>query len=410
VRFFDRLRSEFSFFQGNYLILILSWILMDFAGELAGAYYSKFVEKLGATESIIGFIGLSSLLALALVQFPGGYLADRGRKWLVSTMTFGVALSYIFYIVAPSWHFILIGSVIGNLCLIYQPALLAMMSDALPPERRGMGFSIINLIMSVATTPAPAVALLLVTYYGFMPGMRIAYILVTSGFIVAALVRLLLKESIKNAQKIKPSEFISSYPKALKEGIAVWKLVPRSMFFLFLSSLLVRFSFALVQLYFIQYALKVLQIGDEAWGLALTLLFLTMIVASFPCGKILDKIGRKVPLLISIIIVIPAVLLFLYGGIIGVFIAMPLTGLSQLLSMSAYMSLQADLVPKEQRGKVIGSSNFFNYIFMAFGSLAGGVIYERISPQLPFLIMIALAIPSLCLTLYLVEESGKREE
>jgi len=383
---------------------------MDFAGELAGAYYSKFVEKLGATESIIGFIGLSSLLALAFVQFPGGYLADRGRKWLVSTMTFGVALSYIFYIVAPTWDFILIGSVIGNLCLIYQPALLAMMSDALSPERRGMGFSIINLIMSVATTPAPGVALLLVTTYGFMPGMRIAYILVTSGFIVAALLRLLLKESIKNAQKIKPSEFISSYPKALKEGIAVWKLVPQSMFFLFLSGLLVRFSFALVQLYFIQYALKVLQIGDEAWGLALTIIFLTMIIASFPCGKLLDKIGRKIPLLISIIIVIPAVLLFLYGGVIGVFIAMPLTGLSQLLGMSGYMSLQADLVPKEQRGKVIGSSNFFNYIFMAFGSLAGGVLYERISPQLPFLVMIALAIPSFCLTLYLVEESVKREE
>jgi len=383
---------------------------MDFAGELAGAYYSDFVKQLGATESIIGFIGLSSLLALALVQFPGGYLADRGRKWLVSTMTFGVGLSFIFYVVAPSWHLILIGSIIGNLCLIYQPALLAMMSDSLPPERRGMGFSIINLIMSVATTPAPAVAVLLKVQYGFMPGMRIAYTIVTFGFIVAGLLRLLLKESIENAQKIKPSEFISSYPKALKEGIAVWRVVPRSMFFLFLSSLLVIFSFALAQLYFMLYALYVLQIGHEAWGFALTVLFLTMIIASFPCGKFIDKIGRKIPLLISTVIVIPAVLLFLYGGVAGVFVAMPMTALSQLLGMAAFMSLQADLVPKEQRGKVIGSSNFFNYIFMGLGSLGGGVLYERLSPQLPFLTMILFAIPSFFLTLFLVEDSGKREE
>jgi len=103
-------------------------------------------------------------------------------------------------------------------------------------------------------------------------------------------------------------------------------------------------------------------------------------------------------------------LFFLYGGVIGVFIAMPLIGLSQLLGMSAYMSLQADLVPKEQRGKVIGSSNFVNYVFMAIGSLAGGILYEKISPQLPFLAMIALATPSLCLTLYLVEDPEKREE
>jgi len=89
---------------------------------------------------------------------------------------------------------------------------------------------------------------------------------------------------------------------------------------------------------------------------------------------------------------------------------MPLTGLSQLLGMSAFMSLQADLVPKEQRGKVIGSSNFFAYIFMAFGSLVGGVLYERFSPQLPFLSMILFAIPSFFLTLFLVKESKKREE
>lgn len=407
---FVRLRQEFSFFRGNYLVLILSWILMDFAGELPGTYYSDFVKQLGATETIIGLIGLSSWLALALVQFPGGYLADKGRRWLVSTMTFGVALSYIFYIIAPSWHLILIGSVIGNLCLIYQPALLAMMSDSLPPERRGMGFSIINLIMSVATTPAPAFAVLLVVYYGFLPGMRVAYIIVTSFFIGAALLRLMLRESIENAQQVKPSDFFSSYPKALKEGIAVWKVVPRSMLFLFLSSLLVRFSFALAQLYFMLYALYVLQIGYEVWGLAQIVLFLTMIIAAFPSGMLLDKIGRKIPLLISTIIVIPAVLFFLYGGVIGVFIAMPLTGLSQLLGMSAFMSLQADLVPKEQRGKVIGSSNFFNYIFMGLGSLAGGVIYERISPQIPFLTMIVLAIPSFFLTLYLVKESEKREK
>jgi len=169
------------------------------------------------------------------------------------------------------------------------------MSDSLPPERRGMGFSIINLIMSVATTPAPAVAILLVVQCGFMLGMRIAYTIVTLGFIVAALLRLMLKESIENAQRIKPSEFLSSYPKALKEGIAVWKAMPRSMFFLFLSSLLLRFSFALAQLYFMLYALYVLQIGDEAWGLTLSILFLTMIIASYPCGKLLDKIGRKNP-------------------------------------------------------------------------------------------------------------------
>ena len=97
------LKREFSFIKGNYAILVTSWILIDFAMELPGTYYSLYVLKLGVTETILSMIGFSSFLALASMQFPSGCLADRfGRKWLVTAMTFGVALSYIFYALVPS--------------------------------------------------------------------------------------------------------------------------------------------------------------------------------------------------------------------------------------------------------------------------------------------------------------------
>ncbi len=36
-------------------------------------------------------------------------MADRyGRRQIIATMTYGMALSYLFYVFAPSWHFILI--------------------------------------------------------------------------------------------------------------------------------------------------------------------------------------------------------------------------------------------------------------------------------------------------------------
>ena len=63
---------------------------------------------------------------------------------------------------------------------------------------------------------------------------------------------------------------------------------------------------------------------------------------------------------------------------------MPLLGLAQLLGFSASQTLFADLVPRAQRGKVMGSRNFFSYIFMALGGIIGGVLYDRVSPQLPF--------------------------
>ena len=226
MRITENLKEQFSFIKGNYLVLIISWVLMDFAGELPGTYYPDYVIQLGGSATIIGLISLVSMLCLASVQFPGGFLADKyGRRWLVSTLTFGVAFSYIFYAIAPTWHFILIGAAIQNLCLVYQPALMATMADSLPPEKRGMGFSILNLIMSVATTPAPIVALLLVSTYGSETGMRIAYTIVTIFFIIAAIVRLKLTESMKETGKVTLKDILHSYPESLRQGLSVWKTV-----------------------------------------------------------------------------------------------------------------------------------------------------------------------------------------
>ena len=410
--FIEGLKKEFSFIHGNYLILILSWILMDFARELAAPYYPEYVRQLGATESIVGAIGFFGFLALALVQFPGGFLADKyGRKWLVSTLTFGVALSYIFFAIAPTWHFIMIGTLVANLCLLYQPALLAMMADSMPPERRGMGYSIINLIMSVTTTPAAAVGLTFVVQYGLVAGLRVGYTIIVVFFLAAATLRLRLKESIKkNTEKMQLSELLNSYPSALKEGIGVWKVVPLSTFFLFITGLLWRFSFALSQFVMLFYALDVLMISEATWGLATIALFSTMLVFAFPVGKLIDKIGRKIPLILAGLVMLPAIYLFIYGDVIRVFISLPLFGIGQLLAMSAYQSLLADLVPREQRGKIIGSSNFFSYIFMAFGSLIGGILYQIVSPQLPFHLMIVSMIPAIFLILFLVHEPERREE
>jgi MFS family permease len=419
----DKLKAEFSFFKGNYLILTISWILMDFAGELPGTYYSDYVIQLGGSPSILGLISFASLLALASVQFPGGFLADKyGRRWLISTLTFGVALSFAFYAAAPSWHFILIGAVLQNICLLYQPALNAMMADSVPPEKRGMGFSVLNLIMSVSTTPAPVVALILVATFGSMLGMRIAYTIVVILYLAAATVRLKLKETMKNVEKASLKDALRSYPRALKDGVNVWKIVPRSMFFLFLSELTMRSSQAMIQTLFLVYAFYVLQIGgtptqgippqeDPAlqlarikWGYVMTALFVCMVISALPAGKLIDKAGRKIPLIISHLTMIPAMLLFIYGSYPTLFIAMPLAGFSMLLGFSSYQSLFADLVPQEHRGKVTGSMNFFTYIAMAIGGASGGLLYERVFPQLPFLLVAVLTIPSIVLILSFVHE------
>jgi DHA1 family multidrug resistance protein-like MFS transporter len=301
------------------------------------------------------------------------------------------------------------------------------MADSLSAEKRGMGFSILNLITSVSTTPGPVIALLLVATYGSIMGMRVAYAVVIILYFAAATVRLKLKESMKNPEKINLSEALRSYPKALKEGINVWKVVPRSTLFLFFSELIVRFSFTMTQVLMLVYAFYVLKIGgapnpllsqeqDPAlqlariqWGYVMIALFICMIILSYPVGKSLDKVGRKIPLIASNLLMIPAVLLFIFGNYPTLFLSMPLVGFSMLLGFSAYQTLFADLVPQAQRGKATGSMNFFSYVFMALGGVIGGLLYDNVSPALPFFLTAALAIPSVVLLFFYVHEPKPEE-
>ena len=406
-------KNEFSFIRGNYAVLVVSWIMVDFASELPATYFGLYVLGLGATETILGVIGLSQFLALASLQFPGGYLADKyGRKWLISTMTFGVALSFVLYAIAPSWPFILIGAVLMSIFnSTYQPALTAMISDSLPAERRGMGFSIVMLIASASTTPSPAVAGLLRANFGLVNGMRMAYGIVVALFLIAAFFRsFFLKETVVHTSKPRLPEIFHSYPTALKESVSVWKKVPRSMLYLFLSFSIALFGFSATNFYTVIYATRVLLIDEVLWAFMVAIVPVTTIILALPVGKAIDKFKRKIPLLASILIFGLAMWIFLHGNVTGVVVSLILLGAGQVMLNASFGALQTDLTPKEQRGKVNGFTNFVNYIIMAVGSLTGGYLYENVSPQTPFMLAVVAVLPSFLLTLTLVKEPERREE
>jgi len=403
----DFLRREFSFITGNYRILVISWIIMDLAMEMPVPNYQYYVQALGGKEFplALGIIGMANFLALAAVAFPGGYLADKyGRRWLITTMTFGLALSYVFFAFAPTWHFILIGTIIHSLCLIYQPALFAMVQDSLPEERRGVGSSLIQMIHGTFNTPGPLVAGLLLLQFGLILSMRIVYSIVMSLFLIAAIWRLRLKETITNADPIRFRYFISSYPQAVKECcVDVWKIVPRSVLWLFLVQIMLMFTYAQVNVINAVYARDHLGIPEELWWLTFIPLLVTMMVASIPIGKMIDTIGTRKPLMFGTLVLASGLLLFVNGNFITIMISMCLNGIVFLLIMSSAMTLSAYLVEPENRGKVRGFLNFIGYIFTAVGMLLGNCLYNLV-PQLPFYLAIGLTAPMALIILFRIHE------
>ncbi|MEM2111647.1 MAG: MFS transporter [Candidatus Bathyarchaeia archaeon] len=402
------LKREFSFIRGNYRTLIISWIIMDLAMEMPSPNFQYYVQALGGTGIELGIIGLANFLALAVVAFPGGYLADKyGRRWLITTMTFAMSLSLLFFALAPSWHFILIGTIVNSLCLIYQPALFAMVQDSLPPERRGMGSSIMHLIHGTFNTPGPIIAGFLLLKFGLVTSMRIIYLLMTALFLIAAVWRLRLKETLTNGEPIRFRYFVSLYPKATRESFNVWKVVPRSTLWLFITQILTMFGFSLTQVINAIYARDVLLLSEEQWWLVYVPLLLTMVVASIPVGVMIDKAGRKMPFLLGLFVYGLATIIFMMGNLTTVMIAMSLFGIAQMLAMSAATALLADLVDLENRGKINGFINFTGFIVMGFGNLLGNYLYLNFVPQMPFYVTLGLVIPELFIAFFLVNEPKK---
>jgi len=387
---------------------------MYFAAPIPNTYAGKyFKDVLGADDFILSIIGFAGSIALAFVQFPGGYLADKhGRRWLVYAMTFGVALSSIFFVLAPSWPFIIIGVVLQNLCLLYQPALFSIMLDSVSPQNRGAGFTLQAVITNLVGLPASIIAGYLIVIFQFDLGMRIAYAIVTVAYFAAAFLRVKLKETLPSAKGNGRSDFLAAlreYPQSVKESLSVWSKVPKTAMYLFISAVVINSLLAGCNTYFVVYALEVLKIEKFQWAIVMAFMSMSVAIPSIIAGLRMDRAGRKQFLILGYLCYVPAMLIFVLANFYTLLLAFFFFGLGQMLQSSSYQSLLGDLTPRALRGKVVGCSQFFIYLSQAFTQLLIGTLYSYIWKPLPFLMLAVGAVPTALFLFFKAKEAGQKE-
>ena len=405
-----RIKNEFSFIRGNILINSVTLAIILVTSTIPYTYYPKYIEGLGGTPFIVGVIGFAAYASLALVQIPGGYLADKhGRRRLTVIMTFTISTTYFLFAVAPNWQFFLIVTILQNLFMIYQPALQALVADSTPPEKRGLGFSIINLLHYISV-PSPIIAGILLVQFGLIQGMQIAYLIVSVAFIVVAILRIQFKETLTQTIETNViTDLIRNIPKSINESIRALITSSKPMLFLFASFAIYHFAWFMCSLNLILYATEVMNIPDFDWAILMAWFSIVNILSALPCGKIIDIFGRKKPLTVAWFLFIPGLVGFVYGDLMIISASLLFLGIALILANTAYQALMTDFVAREKRGKIIGSTNFFFNILSALGQLAGGFIYDYVSPGFPFIFSAILFVPCLLLTLFKVHDPINRE-
>lgn len=365
-------RDISSILRGNVLILFITWILLSFGENMVHRFDGIYFSALGASDVILGYMASLTFGMMALLQIPGGHLADTlGRKKVIVTFTFVMAFSMLIFAFTPNWQFVVIGLVISNISMLYQPALFSIIMDSLPPGRRAEGFAITNL-SSLPALIAPAVGGYILYTMGVISGMRLGYIILFILAFTAGILRLFLKETLK--KKKEERDKFAAYFKVLKnvnfraKGIIV-------------VGSLVSASSGMVNYFVIKYAYT--YTSSLIFGIAMGISMLISAVTGIFIGRMGDSRGKERFYIAGILLLTLSLTIFIFPAAIFLFTYAIISGLGSAFFQPSNQGLIADLVSAERRGRFTGVFLFISYLSAMAFSMGAGYLYS-ISPVILF--------------------------
>lgn len=382
-----RVRGEFDFLKGNMLVLIVSFMLSGFSSGLTYANQSLYYEALGANLVQIGLISSIISTISAFIRIPGAYLADRlGRRKVIVPFTFLVAIGLGVQAVVPDWRYLIIAAVFLGIAQIYQPALEAIEMDSVPEEKRGLGFSIINMAPGIFSSISPIIAGLVVTRYGLDPGMRYLYGGAAFTILLIAILRYFKLEETLEPVRVTGGigNYVSDAVGSFREAFGLVKGKLRAFF---IMEALYSFTGPAFWVYLSLFVVNDLGLTYAEWGVINSLFLPVSLILSIPVGKYVDSVSRRASVLLGTLLFLPVgFLLVISRGFIQVALVYVLMQVSQLVSFSSVHALKTDLVPEEHRGRVNGLNGVIKHLVAIPAAPIMGWLSGSISTGAPFVL------------------------
>jgi len=187
----SQLKNFFSL-ERNVTVASGAVFLLGFGEELWKKFLPKYLEALGASTPVIGLFGTAEDFFDALYQYPGGWIADRFGRRRAFFLFIGLAcIGYLFYLFGLSWPFVFAGLAFAMAWQsMASPAIFAVIGDALPAEKRAMGFTIQSILKRVPIVIAPVIGGLIIASRGIVGGIHTGLIITLA---LAVLTTLLIR-------------------------------------------------------------------------------------------------------------------------------------------------------------------------------------------------------------------------
>jgi MFS family permease len=398
------------------LLFMGTMILANIAAQMIFPLESLYVQELGANIQQVGMFFTVASIAPLFFQVFGGWVSDTiGRLQAIAIGSVGGALSYVFYIFAPSWIWLLPSSILTSMAIAFvSPSFQAFIAEESSDEARGRVYGITSTLYMVVNVIGPLIGGSIAQGLSF----RAMYVVAGGFYGTAAVIRVLMARHAnrKRRAEAQPSEkpTLSGLKKSLA---AVFGLVIAGgvVTWIFISDGVRDFAFNLTG------RLMPLYLENEM-GLSLiqisALQSITAIVAMIlmsPAGWLSDKKGERVGIVGGFGLISIGWALFLVGSSFWLFVlSRVVIGAGWALIDPAYNSLISKVVPEKLRGTAFGLFSTSLGLISLPAPWIGAQLWETISPIFPFylpLVAMVAMMPVMWVKFKLTpEENGESAE
>jgi MFS family permease len=371
--------SEFLSLERNVTAASGAVFLLGFGEELWKKFLPKYLEALGASAPIIGLFGTAEDFFDAIYQYPGGWIADRfGRRSAFLIFLALASMGYLVYLFGPSWQFAFLGlALVMAWQSMASPAMFAIIGDALPREKRAMGFTIQSILKRVPMVIAPLIGGAIIASLGIVSGIHLGLVVTLA---IATLTALLIR-AINIAREAHHQTNI----------FGVWKSFESGLKRLLVSDIFIRTCEGMADVFVILYITNVLHVSVARFGTLVAIQAVTTLLIYVPAAKAADRVGRR-PFIIATFCAFAVYPLAIVSShsLAGLVIAFVIGGLREI-GEPARKAMIVDFARPQLRARTVGLYYLIRSLTITPASAIGGLLW-KLTPQTPFVMAGAFGI------------------
>lgn len=376
----------------NIVAVSVAMFLMGLGENLWRRFLPKYLEALGAPVTAIGLFGSTQDFLDGVYQYPGGWVADRfGRRRALLLFTGLAIVGYVIFFAAPAWPFVFAGLAFAMAwSSMASPTLFAVVGDALPRDRRTIGFTVQSILRRIPIAIAPTLGGIAIATYGVRGGVRV-------GLVVSVLLAGL---TLAVAARVSIPVLADERPTGVRD---VWRALPSPLRWLLTSDVFIRTCEGMVDVFLVLYAIDVVGITAPQFGMLVGVQMTTSILSYLPAARFADLTGRK-PFVIATFLAFSLfpVAVVLAHSFAALVLAFVVGGLREL-GEPARKALIVDLARPALRARSIGLYYLIRSLAIAPAAFVGGLLW-KVAPALPFHVAAGIGLVGTAAFAFSVEE------